>query len=74
LSRCVDRVRIELHHSRWSGTGIITLDLSELISADSVGFDVLERLRRDGAELRDVPAYIQLKLDVVAKHAQRRNR
>jgi len=55
-----------------AGAGVVTLDLSELVSVDSVGLEALERLRREGAELREVPAYIQLKLDSLAKRAAQR--
>jgi hypothetical protein len=44
----------------------IQLDLGDLISVDAVGLHALYRLRRAGAELLEVPAYIQLKLDALS--------
>ena len=41
----------------------IHLDLGELISVDAVGLEALHGLRGAGAQLLEVPAYIQLKLD-----------
>lgn len=40
----------------------IRLDLSELLSADDTGMDLLAALREDGAELVGVPPYIDLLL------------
>ena len=49
----------------------IVLQLTELISVDAVGLDALHSLGADGAELREVPNYIQLKLDsLTAKKAR----
>jgi hypothetical protein len=44
----------------------IQLHLGDLISLDAVGLHTLDRLRRAGTELIDVPAYIQLKLDTLS--------
>jgi hypothetical protein len=44
----------------------LRLHLGDLISLDAVGLETLLRLRRRGAVLTDVPAYIQLKLDLVS--------
>ena len=41
----------------------VQLHLGDLISVDVVGLDALDGLQRAGAELVEVPAYIQLKLD-----------
>jgi anti-anti-sigma regulatory factor len=41
----------------------LTLDLTELISADAAGLDALLRLRRQGARIAGAPGYIQLKLE-----------
>jgi anti-anti-sigma regulatory factor len=41
----------------------IRLHLGDLISVDAVGLDALNRLRRGGAQLVEVPTYIQIKLD-----------
>ena len=50
----------------------IHLDLGELISVDSVGLEALDSLRGAGAQLLEVPAYIQLKLDrLSARNASR---
>lgn len=49
------------------------LHLGELISVDAAGLEALHLLRCAGAELVEVPAYIQLKLDSIsAKNATRR--
>jgi len=44
----------------------IVLQLGELISVDAVGLDALHSLWAGGSELRNVPNYIQLKLDSLA--------
>jgi hypothetical protein len=49
----------------------IELDLTELISVDTVGLSALHSLRNGGASLRGVPAYIQLKLDSLAAKKRR---
>ena len=41
----------------------LTLDLSELVSADVAGVDALQRLRQQGALIACAPGYIQLKLE-----------
>jgi hypothetical protein len=41
----------------------VHVNLRELISVDAIGLEVLHDLQRDGAQLLEVPAYIQLKLD-----------
>ena len=43
------------------------LHLGDLISVDTVGLYALFRLRRAGAELLEVPSYIQLKLDALSE-------
>ena len=40
----------------------LQLDLKDLVSADVAGIDVLRRIHARGAELLNVPGYIQLKL------------
>jgi hypothetical protein len=46
--------------------GAVQIDLSDLLSADPVGLDALQRVRASGARLIGVPAYIELKLDEAA--------
>ena len=41
----------------------IQVDLTELVSADAVGVDALQRLRGRGATLSGAPGYLQLKID-----------
>ena len=43
--------------------GVLQLDLSDLVSADAAGVDVLRRMQASGASLVGVPGYIQLKLE-----------
>ncbi len=43
--------------------GRLELDLTDLVSADPSGVEVLQRLRHRGAVLVGAPGYIQLKLD-----------
>jgi ABC-type transporter Mla MlaB component len=49
----------------------IELDLTELISVDTVGLSALYSLREGGASLRSVPTYIQLKLDSLSANKRR---
>ena len=46
-----------------ASAGQLELDLSELVSADPAGVDVLCGLRSRGARLLGAPGYIQLKID-----------
>jgi hypothetical protein len=63
----------ELLKAHAGGLHLVQLHLGDLISVDTVGLDTLEGLRRGGAQLVEVPAYIQLKLDSLsAKRASRR--
>ena len=50
---------------RRPAVGGIHLHLGELISVDAVGLEALHGLRSAGAQLLEVPAYIQLKLDFI---------
>ncbi len=50
----------------------VQLDLGDLISVDAVGLEALVGLGRDGTRLVEVPAYIQLKLDLLAAKRARR--
>jgi hypothetical protein len=52
----------------------IQLHLGDLISLDAVGLNALYELRRGGAQLLDVPAYIQLKLDILSAKTVSRHR
>ena len=55
-----------------AGAAAVQLHLGDLISVDTVGLEALDGLRRAGAQLVEVPAYIQLKLDsLAAKRAPR---
>lgn len=45
----------------------IDIDLSELVSADAAGINVLQRIRAAGAKLVGAPGYIQMKLDSPAE-------
>lgn len=45
----------------------VRLDLGNLISVDLVGLDALHRLRQGGTVFTEVPEYIQLKLNALAK-------
>jgi hypothetical protein len=47
------------------------LELDELISADAVGLDALMRLEKGGAELRGLPQYLRLKLEVLEREGNR---
>ena len=48
-----------------------TLALDDLMSADAVGMDVLQRLERRGARLDGLPQYLRLKLDAMDRSAER---
>ena len=50
------------------------LDLRELISVDAIGLEVLHDLQHDGAQLLEVPTYIQLKLDGLSSKRGTRDR
>ena len=49
--------------------GPIRLDLTELVSLDAVGVDVLRRLRDDGATLSGVAEYLKHKLGAAGPDA-----
>jgi hypothetical protein len=46
-----------------AGSGVLQLDLTDLVSADAAGLEALQRVRTRGAVFVGVPGYIQLKLD-----------
>jgi hypothetical protein len=51
----------------------VRLNLGELMSVDAIGLQTLHDLQCGGAQLLDVPVYIQLKLDALAvKRGNRR--
>ena len=52
----------ELYSICAAGSGRIRIDLSDLLSADPVGFDALCRLRRTGAQLVGVAHYLRRRL------------
>jgi hypothetical protein len=45
------------------GAGAVTLDLTDLVSADAAGLDALYRIRLRGARMVGASGYIQLRLD-----------
>jgi hypothetical protein len=47
------------------------LELDELISVDAVGLDALMRLEQGGVELRALPQYLRLKLEVLEREGNR---
>ena len=57
-----------------AGAPVVQLHLGDLISVDRVGLEALDGLRRAGAQLVEVPAYIQLKLDSLAANRVPRRR
>lgn len=44
-------------------TGVLQLDLSDLLAADAAGVDALRRMRAGGALLVGIPGYIRMKLE-----------
>lgn len=55
----------ELLQAHAGAQSVVQLHLGELVSVDAAGLDALRRLRRCGAQLVEVPVYIQLKIDAV---------
>lgn len=53
----------ELDKETRSVEGPLTLDLSELMSADNAGIERLRELQAEGAELRGTSRYVQMLLD-----------
>ena len=45
----------------------LELDLKDLVSADAVGIETLQRIERGGARLVGAAGYIQMKLDSLAE-------
>jgi hypothetical protein len=43
--------------------GPVEVDLTDLVSADTMGIEALQRIRATGASLVGAPGYIQLKLE-----------
>ena len=52
--------------------GRVSVDLTDVVSADLVAVNALGRIRDAGAELVGVPTYIQFKLDSLAAKTRRR--
>ena len=48
------------------GKDNLEIDLSDLVSADIAGIEVLQRVRSKGATLVGTPGYIRLKIDSTA--------
>ena len=46
-----------------AGEGPLELNLTDLVSADMAGIEVLRRLRAKGATLVGMPQFLRLKLD-----------
>ena len=53
----------ELDKETQSVEGPLTLDLSELMSADNAGIERLRELQAQGAEMRGASRYMQMLLD-----------
>jgi hypothetical protein len=51
--------------------GPLTLDLTDMVSADATGIDALQRIRARGATLTGTAGYIQLKLDTAGDSRDR---
>lgn len=49
-----------------AGQEPLEIDLSDLVSADLAGIEVLQRVRSKGATLVGTPGYIRLKIDSTA--------
>ena len=49
-----------------SNTGLVQIDLGELVSADGVGLEALHRLRTSGVRIVNAPRFIELALDTMA--------
>ena len=49
-----------------AGGDALEIDLSDLVSADLAGIEVLQRVRSKGATLVGTPGYIRLKIDSTA--------
>ena len=47
----------------------MSIDLTDLVSADAAGIEALQRLRRQGATLLGTPGYLQLKIDSPTTYA-----
>ena len=58
----------ELRRVCAEATGRLRLDLTDLVSLDAVGVDVLRRLRDDGAAIVGVAEYLKQKLGPSGRH------
>jgi hypothetical protein len=45
-----------------AGAAMLTLDLTDLVSADAAGVDALQRIRRRGGKVVGASGYMQIKL------------
>ena len=50
-----------------ASTGLLQIDLEELVSADAVGLEALRRLRASGARIVNAPRFIELTLDTLRR-------
>ena len=62
----------ELRRVCAEATGWLRLDLTDLVSLDAVGVDVLRRLRDDGAAIVGVAEYLKQKLGPSGRHSRSR--
>lgn len=58
----------ELRRVCVEAVGPLRLDLTDLLSLDAVGVDVLRRLRDEGAALDGATEYLKQKLDALQHH------
>ena len=61
----------DLHQACRDSQHAVRLNLSELVSVDTLGLEVLHGLQRDGAHFIEVPVYIQLKLDALSSRRRK---
>ena len=64
----------ELRRVCAEATGWLRLDLTDLVSLDAVGVDVLRRLRDDGAAIVGVAEYLKQKLGPSGRTSSRSRR
>jgi hypothetical protein len=62
----------ELRRVCAEATGRLRLDLTDLVSLDAVGVDMLRRLRDDGAAIVGVAEYLKQKLGPSPRHSRSR--
>jgi hypothetical protein len=49
---------------------VLEIDLTDLVSADMAGIEVLRRIRANGATLLGTPGYIRLKIDSTSQRSE----